>query len=397
MSRTYLTSESVTEGHPDKIADRISDAVLDNILAGDARAHVACETFLTTGLVLVGGEITTEIYVDVPSIVRRVLQEIGYDQPGLGFHYQDCAVLSTIKEQSADIAAAVGSASEVREDRSEDPYDVIGAGDQGIMFGYARSDTEVLMPLPIVLAHGLTRRMAEARRQGALPYLRPDGKSQVTIEYDGDRPVRAATVLIAAQHDPDVPNDALRDGIVEQVVRPVVGAWLDERTQILINSSGRFVIGGPASDAGMTGRKIIVDTYGGFGSHGGGAFSGKDPTKVDRSGSYMARYAAKNLVAAGLATEVVVQIAYAIGRAAPLTVVVDSRGTGTVPDDRLRDAIVELLDFRPGAIIDRFRLQRPIYEQLSSYGHFGRTDLDLPWEATDRADVLRAAVDGPDR
>jgi len=392
MSRTYLTSESVTEGHPDKIADRISDAVLDSILTEDADAHVACETFLTTGLVLVGGEISTSTYVDVPSLVRHVLQQIGYDQPGLGFHHQDCAVLSAIKEQSSDIAAAVGSAAEVRYDRSSDPYDVIGAGDQGIMFGYARSDTDVLMPLPIVLAHGLTRRLTEVRKAGALPFLRPDGKSQVTVEYDGDRPVRADTVLIAAQHTPDVGNDALVAGIVEHVVRPVLGDWLDDRTTVLINSSGRFVIGGPASDAGVTGRKLIVDTYGGFGSHGGGAFSGKDPTKVDRSGSYMARYVAKNVVAAGLAREVEIQVAYAIGRAAPLAVGVDSRGTGTVPDARLRDAVVELFDWRPGAIIDRFDLKRPIYEPLSAYGHFGRTDIDLPWEETDRIEELRQAV-----
>jgi S-adenosylmethionine synthetase len=392
MSRTYLTSESVTEGHPDKIADRISDAVLDSILADDGEAHVACETFLTTGLVLVGGEISTSTYVDVPSLVRRVLRDIGYDRAGLGFHYQDCAVLSAIKEQSSDIAAAVDSAAEVRIDHSSDPYDVIGAGDQGIMFGYARTDTDVLMPLPIVLAHGLTRRLAEVRRSEDLPFLRPDGKSQVTVEYDGDRPVRAHTVLIAAQHDPDVDPDTLTGSIVEQVLRPVLGNWLDEHTTVLINSSGRFVIGGPASDAGVTGRKVIVDTYGGFGSHGGGAFSGKDPTKVDRSGSYMARYVAKNIVAAELARKVEIQVAYAIGRAAPLAVGVDSHGTGSVPDARIRDAVVEVFDWRPGAIIDRFELKRPIYEPLSAYGHFGRTDIDLPWEKTDRIEELQRAV-----
>ncbi len=392
MPRTYLTSESVTEGHPDKVADRISDAVLDSILTDDPDAHVACETFLTTGFVLVGGEITTTTYVDVPSLVRRVLQDIGYDRPGLGFHYLECAVLSMIKEQSSDIAAAVDSASEVRVDRSSDPYDIIGAGDQGIMFGYARSDTDVLMPLPLVLAHGLTRRLTEVRRANELSFLRPDGKSQVTIEYDGERPVRADTVLIAAQHAPDVGTDELVRSITDHVVRPVLGEWLDEKTRILINSSGRFVIGGPASDAGVTGRKIIVDTYGGFGSHGGGAFSGKDPTKVDRSGTYMARYVAKNLVAAGLAREVEVQISYAIGRAAPLAVGVDSRGTSSVSDDRLRAAIVDTFDFRPGAIIDQFQMRRPIYEPLSAYGHFGRTDLDLPWEKTDQVDALQQAV-----
>jgi len=392
MTRTYLTSESVTEGHPDKIADRISDAVLDVIIADDPDAHVACETFLTTGLVLVGGEITTTTYVDVPSLVRHVLKKIGYDRPGLGFNYQDCSILSTIKEQSSDIAAAVDSASEVRVGHSPDPFDTIGAGDQGIMFGYARSDTDVLMPLPIVLAHGLAQRMAEVRKTRELPFLRPDGKSQVTIEYAEDRPVRADTVLIAAQHDPEVEPDELTNGVVETIVRPIVGDWLDEETQILVNSSGRFVIGGPASDAGMTGRKVIVDTYGGFGSHGGGAFSGKDPTKVDRSGSYMARYVAKNIVAAGLAREVEVQVAYAIGRAAPLAVGVDTRGTGTVPDSRLREAVVAVFDLRPGAIIDRFELRRPIYEPLSAYGHFGRTDLDLPWEETDRTEEIQRAV-----
>jgi S-adenosylmethionine synthetase len=304
MKRRLLTSESVTEGHPDKIADRISDAVLDSILATDPTAHVACESFLTTGLVLVGGEITTTTYVDIPSVVRRVIRAVGYDRPGLGFQYEDCAVLSAIKEQSSDIASAVDHASEVRDSHSADPYDVIGAGDQGIMFGYACSDTDVLMPLPILLAHRLTQRLAEVRRSGVVPFLRPDGKSQVTIEYEGDRPVRADTVLIAAQHDPDVSNERIEAEILKHVVHPVLGKWLDERSTVLVNSSGRFVIGGPASDAGVTGRKIIVDCYGGFGSHGGGAFSGKDPTKVDRSGSYMARYVAKHVVAAGLASKI---------------------------------------------------------------------------------------------
>jgi S-adenosylmethionine synthetase len=343
-------------------------------------------------LVLVGGEITTRTYVDVPVVIRRVLADIGYDKPQLGFHFQDCAVLSAIKGQSADIAEAVGHAIEVRAGRSQDPYDVLGAGDQGIMFGYARSDTETLMPLPIHLAHRLAQRLAEVRRQEVLRFLRPDGKSQVTIEYEGERPIRAHTVVIAAQHNPDVTQAEIEAGILEQVVRPVLGDWLDDQTQILINSSGRFVIGGPASDAGVTGRKLIVDTYGGFCSHGGGAFSGKDPTKVDRSGSYMARYVAKNLVAAGLAREVEVQVAYAIGRAKPLTLDVDSRGTGAVPDDRLRQVVCDTFDFRPGAIIDRFSLQRPIYEPLSAYGHFGRTDLEVPWEKTDRVDELQQRV-----
>ncbi len=392
MHKTHRTSESVTEGHPDKIADRISDAVLDHILTDDPDAHVACETFLTTGLVLVGGEITTTTYVDLPRVVRDVLAEIGYDRPGLGFHHQDCAVLSTIKEQSPDIANAVDRVAEGRVDRSSPRYDLIGAGDQGIMFGYALRETDVLMPLPITLAHRLSQRMADVRKDKSVPFLRPDGKSQVTIEYEDDRPIRASTVLIAAQHEPDVSRTDLETALIEHVIRPVLGEWLDEKTEILINSSGRFVIGGPASDAGMTGRKIIVDTYGGFGSHGGGAFSGKDPTKVDRSGAYMARYVAKNLVAAGLAARVEVQIAYAIGRAAPLAVSVNTMGTGTDDDARLRQAVVDVFDFRPGAIIDRFELRRPIYAALSAYGHFGRIDVDVPWERTDSTDNLRAAL-----
>ncbi|MDD5263615.1 MAG: methionine adenosyltransferase [Candidatus Bipolaricaulis sp.] len=390
--KSLRTSESVTEGHPDKVADRVSDAVLDAILREDANAHVACETFLTTGLVVVGGEITTTTYIDVPSLVRGVLSDIGYDRPELGFHFQDCAVLSAIKGQSSDIAGAVGHALETRTGGSKDPFDAVGAGDQGIMFGYARSDTETLMPLPIHLAHALTRRLAKARKESILPFLRPDGKSQVTIEYDGDKPVRADTILIAAQHEPDVSDEDLIEGITEEIVRPVVGTWLDKRTHILINSSGRFVIGGPASDTGVTGRKIIVDTYGGFCPHGGGAFSGKDPTKVDRSASYLVRYAAKNVVAAGLAREMEIQVAYAIGRAAPLAVNVDSHGTGKLPDERIRRAVLETFDFRPRAIIDGFRLLRPIYEPLSSYGHFGRVDLDLPWEKTDRTAALQAAA-----
>lgn len=392
MKRIFLTSESVTEGHPDKVADRVSDSVLDSVLADDANGHVACETFLTTGLVLVGGEITTTTYVDVPTVVRRVLQSIGYDKPGLGFHYQDCSVLSAIKEQSTDIAAAVDHASEVRVAHSTDPYDVIGAGDQGIMFGYARSDTDVLMPLPIMLAHRLAQRLTDVRKDGTISFLRPDGKTQVTVEYEGDRPIRADTVLIAAQHDPDVDNEQIEVEILEHVIRPVLGDWLDDETTLLVNSSGRFVIGGPASDAGVTGRKIIVDTYGGFGSHGGGAFSGKDPTKVDRSGTYMARYVAKHLVAAGLASEVKIQVAYAIGRAAPLAVNVDSQGTGTLPDDRLREAVLKTFDFRPGAIIDRFELKRPMYAPLSAYGHFGRTDIDTPWERLDLIEDLKRAA-----
>jgi len=392
MGRTFLTSESVTEGHPDKVADRISDAVLDTILVNDQSAHVACETFLTTGLVLVGGEISTAIYADVDQIARRVIAEVGYDKAGYGFSYQDCAVLSTIKEQSAEIADAVGKADHAKGVAVEDSYDVVGAGDQGIMYGYACTSTDELMPLPIVLAHRLTKRLAEVRKRKTLPYLRPDGKSQVTIEYEDSRPLRAAVVLIAAQHDPGVDQDRLQADVIEQVIVPSLDAWMDDKTELLINCSGSFVIGGPAADTGMTGRKIIVDTYGGYGSHGGGAFSGKDPTKVDRSGSYMARYVAKNLVAAGLAREVEVQIAYAIGRAAPLALNIDTHGTGTVPDGKLRHAVLDTFDLRPGAIIDHLDLLRPIYEPLSAYGHFGRTDLDLPWEQADQTDELQRAV-----
>ncbi len=372
MRRHFLTSESVTEGHPDKIADRISDAVLDAILAEDRGAHVACETFLTTGLVLVGGEISTETYVDIDRIARRVIKEVGYHQPDYGFNYRDCAILSTIHGQSPEIAAAVERAKEVRNGAAKNDYDKIGAGDQGIMYGYACTGTPELMPLPIILAHRLTRRLAAVRKDGTLPYLRPDGKSQVTIEYENSRPIRAKAVLIAAQHDPDVDPDEMRAEIISHVIDPLMKEWLDDDTELLVNSSGRFVIGGPAADTGITGRKIIVDTYGGYGSHGGGAFSGKDPTKVDRSGSYMARYVAKNIVAAGLAREVEVQIAYAIGRAAPLAINIDTYDTGMYPDDVLRQAVTKTFDFRPGAIIDRLDLLRPIYEPFSCYGHFGR-------------------------
>jgi len=392
MRRHFLTSESVTEGHPDKIADRISDAVLDAILTEDKQAHVACETFLTTGLVLVGGEISTETYVDIDRIARRVIKEVGYHQPDYGFNYRDCAILSTIHGQSPEIAAAVEKAKEVRNGAAKNDYDKIGAGDQGIMYGYACTGTPELMPLPITLAHRLTRRLAAVRKAGTLPYLRPDGKSQVTIEYENSRPIRAKAVLIAAQHDPDVDPEEMREEIIAHVINPVMKEWLDDATELLVNSSGRFVIGGPAADTGITGRKIIVDTYGGYGSHGGGAFSGKDPTKVDRSGSYMARYVAKNIVAAGLAREVEIQIAYAIGRSAPLAVNVDTYETGEYPDDVLREAVIKVFDFRPGAIIDRLDLLRPIYEPFSCYGHFGRVELDPPWERTDRADELRAAL-----
>jgi len=386
-----ITSESVTEGHPDKIADRISDAVLDAVLAQDPQGRVACETFVMQGLVLVGGEIATEAVIQPERIARRVIREIGYTDPSYGLSDEACAVADVLRQQSPDIAQAVLKAWEARAG-SADRYDVLGAGDQGIMFGYATSETPEYMPLPITLAHKLVRRLTEVRKAGTLPYLRPDGKSQVTVEYEGKRPVRVHTVLIAAQHAPDVDLEELAADIRRHVVEPVLDKWLDEETEVLVNTSGRFVVGGPASDTGMTGRKIIVDTYGGYGSHGGGAFSGKDPTKVDRSGSYMARYVAKNVVAAGLARECEIQVAYAIGRAHPLALNVETFGTGTLSDDDLREIILEVFDFRPAAIIDRLDLRRPIYEPFSCYGHFGRLDLSPTWEATDRVEDLKRAV-----
>jgi len=386
-----ITSESVTEGHPDKIADRISDAVLDAVLAQDPQGRVACETFVMQGLVLVGGEIATEAHLQPERIARRVIQEIGYTHPDYGLSYEACAVISALRQQSPDIAQAVLHAAESRAG-SSDRYDLIGAGDQGIMFGYATRETPEYMPLPITMAHKLARRLAEVRRDGSLPYLRPDGKTQVTVEYEGKKPIRAHTVLIAAQHAPEVDLGELAADIRRLVVEPVLDGWLDEDTEVLVNTSGRFVVGGPASDTGMTGRKIIVDTYGGYGSHGGGAFSGKDPTKVDRSGSYMARYVAVNVVAAGLAQECEIQIAYAIGRAHPLAVNVDTYGTGLLSDDELRAVILKVFDFRPAAIIERLDLRRPIYEPFSCYGHFGRVDLSPSWEATDRVEELKRAA-----
>jgi len=386
-----ITSESVTEGHPDKIADRISDAVLDAVLAQDSQGRVACETFVMQGLVLVGGEIATEAHIQPERIARRVIQEIGYTHPDYGLSHAACAVVSALRQQSPDIAQAVLHAVESRAG-SSDRYDLIGAGDQGIMFGYATSETPEYMPLPITMAHKLARRLAEVRKDGSLPYLRPDGKTQVTVEYEGKRPVRAHTVLIAAQHAPEVDLAELSSDIRRLVVEPVLDGWLDEDTEILVNTSGRFVVGGPASDTGMTGRKIIVDTYGGYGSHGGGAFSGKDPTKVDRSGSYMARYVAVNVVAAGLAKECEIQIAYAIGRAHPLAVNLDTFGTGVLSDEELRAVVLKVFDFRPAAIIERLDLRRPIYEPFSCYGHFGRVDLSPNWEATDRVEELKRAA-----
>ncbi|MGQ9477657.1 MAG: methionine adenosyltransferase [Candidatus Bipolaricaulia bacterium] len=381
MSRRLFTSESATEGHPDKVADRISDAVLDAFLAQDPFARVACETFVTTGLVLIGGEITADpkVKIDIAGLARETIREIGYDRPEYGFCYSDVAVLVAVHEQSPDIAQAV-----VREE--------LGAGDSGIIYGYACRETPELMPLPIMLAHRLTRGLALARKEKRLPFLRPDGKAQVTVEYENKRPRRAHTVVLSAQHDPEVGLEELRTGILKEVIEPALGEWLDRRTRVLINPSGRFVIGGPPGDTGMTGRKIEVDTYGGYGSHGGGALSGKDPTKVDRSGSYMARYIAKNIVAAGLAEECEVQIVYAIGEARPVALTVNTFASGVVPDESLEKAVEEVFDARPAAIIDRLELRRPIYKGLSAYGHFGRTDLARPWEKTDRIKELKAAL-----
>jgi S-adenosylmethionine synthetase len=390
---TLLTSESVTEGHPDKIADRISDAILDALLTTDRNARVACETFVTTGLVLIGGQITTNTYVDIGQIARHAIANIGYTNSQYGFHHLDCAILSAIQEQSADIAAAVSHSKETRngEEMCND-YTKLGAGDQGIMYGYATVETEELMPLPIVLAHRLTKRLATVRKDGTLSYLRPDGKSQVTVLYEEDRPVKVQTVVIAAQHDPDIESEQIEQDILQEVIYPALQGWIDNKTKVLINSSGRFVIGGPVADTGMTGRKIIADTYGGYGSHGGGAFSGKDPTKVDRSGSYFARYVAKNIVAADLARRVEVQIAYAIGKATPLAVDVNTYGTGKINDDTLRRIIIDRFDFRPAAILERLKLLQPIYTPFAAYGHFGRLDLNPTWEETDMVEDLHRAV-----
>lgn len=386
MARKLFTSESVTEGHPDKIADSISDAVLDAVLEQDPYGRVACETYVTNGLVLVGGEITTIAKVDITGLARQVIREIGYDRPEYGFDDSSCAVLISVHEQSPDIAQAV-----IKQTQTKDEFESLGAGDQGIMYGYACTETEELMPLPIMLAHGLTKRLAEVRKRGVLKYLRPDGKSQVTVEYENKHPKRVHTVIVSAQHDPDVSSKRIRDDIIQHVIRPVLGRWADERTEFLINPSGRFVIGGPAGDTGMTGRKIEVDAYGGYGSHGGGCLSGKDPTKVDRSASYMARYVAKNIVAAGLAEECEVQIAYAIGKAQPIAITVDTFGTGMIPNGELEALVREHFDSRPAAIIKELDLRRPIYKALAAYGHFGRRDLDLPWERTDKAKLLKEA------
>ncbi|MFV8827673.1 methionine adenosyltransferase [Alkalihalobacterium sp. APHAB7] len=391
-SRRLFTSESVTEGHPDKICDQISDAILDAILTNDANARVACETSVTTGLVLVAGEITTSTYVDIPKIVRETVQNIGYTRAKYGFDSETCAVLTSIDEQSADIAQGVNQALEAREGQmSDEEIEAIGAGDQGLMFGYADNETEELMPLPISLAHKLARRLTEVRKDEILPYLRPDGKTQVTVEYDENgKPVRIDTIVISTQHHPEVSLEQIQRNLKEYVIKPVVPAELiDDETKYFINPTGRFVIGGPQGDAGLTGRKIIVDTYGGYARHGGGAFSGKDPTKVDRSGAYAARYVAKNIVAAGLADRCEVQLAYAIGVAQPVSIAVDTFGTGKVSEEVLVVLVRKHFDLRPAGIIKMLDLRRPIYKQTAAYGHFGRNDIDLPWEQTDKADVLK--------
>lgn len=396
MARKRLfTSESVTEGHPDKVCDQISDAILDAIFTEDPNARVACETSVTTGLVLVAGEITTDCYVDIQGIVRKTVKEIGYTRAKFGFDGDTCGVLVAIDKQSDDIAMGVDNALESKEGTMHDEVEAVGAGDQGIMFGFACDETPELMPLPISLAHKLARRLAEVRKDETLKYLRPDGKTQVTVEYGEDgRPERVDTILISTQHSPRVTREQIEADLIEHVIKPVVPAELLINTRYLVNPTGRFVIGGPQGDAGLTGRKIIVDTYGGYSRHGGGAFSGKDPTKVDRSAAYAARYVAKNVVAAGLAEKCELELAYAIGVAYPVSIMVETFGTNKVSEDIIEDLIKKHFDLRPGAIIRDLGLRRPIYRQTAAYGHFGRTDVDLPWERTDKADVLRAEAFG---
>ena len=393
MSRYFFTSESVTEGHPDKICDKISDAVFDEILKQDPTAHVACEVTATTGMINVMGEISTDCYVDIASLARDVVKEIGYNDPACNFDGNTCAVSLSIDMQSPDIAMGVNESYEVREGEAVDEFDKVGAGDQGMMFGFACDETPEKMPLAISLAHKLAKRLAQVRKEGILPYLRPDGKTQVTVEYDGDKALRVDTVVISTQHDETISLDQIRSDLKQYVIQPTIPAsLLDDQTKYFINPTGRFVIGGPVGDTGLTGRKIIIDTYGGYGRHGGGAFSGKDPTKVDRSGAYAARYVAKNIVAAGLARKCEVQIAYAIGVAKPVSIMVETFGTSAYSNDVLAKAVHQVFDLRPKAIIQDLDLQKPIYRNLAAYGHMGREDLGVPWEKTDRVSALQQAV-----
>lgn len=393
MPKTHLfTSESVTEGHPDKVCDQISDAVLDAILEKDPNARVACETTATTGMVMIMGEISTDCYIDIPKIARGVICDVGYNDASLGFDGNTCAVLTAIDEQSGDIALGVDNSLERKEGAAADE-ERNGAGDQGMMFGYACNETPELMPLPISLAHKLARQLSEVRKNGTLPYLRPDGKTQVTVRYEDNRPVAVDTVVVSAQHAPEISSQAIREDIIREVIEPIIpGRFMNESTKIYINPTGRFVIGGPQGDSGLTGRKIIVDTYGGYARHGGGAFSGKDPTKVDRSAAYAARYVAKNIVAAGIAERCEIELAYAIGIAHPVSVTVDTFGTGRVPDGEIEAAVNKVFDLRPAAIIKTLELRRPIYRALAAYGHMGREDLDLRFEKTDRVEALKAAL-----
>lgn len=391
MTKRLFTSESVTEGHPDKMCDQISDSILDAILEKDPEARVACETSVSTGLVLVSGEITTKCYVDIPKVVRQTVSNIGYTRAKYGFDSETCSVLTAINEQSADIAMGVDEALEKKQGEHKDDLEAIGAGDQGIMFGYACNETAELMPLPISLSHKLARRLADVRKNGTLNYLRPDGKTQVTVEYDGDKPVRVDTVVISTQHGPEVDTKTIEKDMIEHVITKIVPAeLLDENTRYFINPTGRFVVGGPQGDAGLTGRKIIVDTYGGYSRHGGGAFSGKDATKVDRSAAYAARYVAKNIVAAGLADKCEIELAYAIGVAEPVSILVETFGTGKVSEEKLTELVKKHFDLRPAAIIRDLDLRKPGYKNIAAYGHFGRTDLDLTWERTDKAEILKA-------